>query len=174
MFYNFLAASSRAMYMRYICVSKMMIKHQGILPALGRLVEGAPVAKPLRITHLNDPNLYLYSKAYILMVIQAPEQFVKNNCKPGPFIENRLYAEITILLHELHTWHMKRDQGKFPSFARFPETKISDTIIIFAKLCLFFCHQRLFDYIAEHEFKKPETLAEMREKRLLLQERRSG
>lgn len=46
---NFMAVISRATYIRYIGVSKMMIKNHGELPFLGKLGKDVPAAKLLRL-----------------------------------------------------------------------------------------------------------------------------
>lgn len=54
---NFLAASFKASYVRYIRVAKIMIKKEGVLHLLESLSMDASVVKMLGITHLDDPGL---------------------------------------------------------------------------------------------------------------------
>lgn len=55
---NFLAKNFKAIYARYICVDKMMMKNEGVLPLLMGLAIDVPVVKRMRITHLDDLDLY--------------------------------------------------------------------------------------------------------------------
>lgn len=54
---NIMAASSRATYIHNIRVRMMMMKHQNVLPFLGKLVKDSSAEKNLLTTDLHDPSL---------------------------------------------------------------------------------------------------------------------
>lgn len=56
---NFLDVNSEAIYVRYICVAKMMIENKRVLLLLVSHDRDAPRVKTLRIIHLDDPGLYI-------------------------------------------------------------------------------------------------------------------
>lgn len=85
---NILAAISRATYIHHIIVGKMIIKHQGVLPLLGKLLKDTPAASNLRITHIDELSLYITSDEDILLMNQAAHALVKNDHKPAAFHAN--------------------------------------------------------------------------------------
>lgn len=98
MYSNFLAANSREMNIRYIGVDRMMVKIQGVLLLLGKLVKDASVGKILGITHLDDPCLYISSEEDILLIIKAAYAIVKNDYKPAPLHAVSFYRRVRDLL----------------------------------------------------------------------------
>lgn len=85
---NHLAASSTAIYIRYITLEKMMIKRQSERRLILKLGKDAPAAKTLGITRLDKPNLYSSFKKAIQLIIQAADAFVENAQKSVPFHTN--------------------------------------------------------------------------------------
>lgn len=53
---NFLAANSKAIYVRHIRVARVMIKNEHVLPQLVSPFMDAPVMTTLKITHLDAPG----------------------------------------------------------------------------------------------------------------------
>lgn len=49
----------------------MMSEHEGALPSLPNLVMDVAVAKPLGITRLDDPALYISTEKSVLLMNQA-------------------------------------------------------------------------------------------------------
>lgn len=76
---TFLAVNARAIDIGHIRVGKRMIKHQGVLPFLGRLSKDASEAKIAGIAHRNDPSLYISSEEDIVFMIQAADALVKSD-----------------------------------------------------------------------------------------------
>lgn len=79
---SFLAANYKSTYIRYNRVGKMIIKHQCVLSLLVTLSIDAPAGKTFRITHHDDPSLYISSKDDILVMVQATDSFTRNDHKP--------------------------------------------------------------------------------------------
>lgn len=86
---NSLAANSKAIYMCYNRVWKMMVNLEGILslpkhlgrevPAVKPLRSDVQAAKPLRITHLDYSTLPISSERDILLLVQATDALVEKN-----------------------------------------------------------------------------------------------
>lgn len=69
MSYNLFASNSRATYIQYIRVSKVMIKHQGVLLLLEKMGKNAPATNTFGITHLDNHSLYTSSGKDMLLMI---------------------------------------------------------------------------------------------------------
>lgn len=75
-FSNILSTDSRATYLRYCKVPKMMMKNQGVLSLFWRLGQNPPAAKTLAITHLDGPRLYIFFEANTFHMNLATNLFV--------------------------------------------------------------------------------------------------
>lgn len=76
---GFLAANSRATYVRYIRVGKIMIKPKEVLPLIMNLDGNAPVVKTLGITHIDYTSRYISSEEKVILMYQAIEKFIEIN-----------------------------------------------------------------------------------------------
>lgn len=102
----FMDANTRATYVRYIRVEKVMIKHEGVLSLSMTLSKEDRKAKSLGITHLEDTSLYISPVKLVLLMIQAANRFVKNDHKPGVFYKNYFYRHTIALFNELRAGHL--------------------------------------------------------------------
>lgn len=78
----------------------MLIKHQAVLLCIGKLGGDALAANTLGMQHLDDPILYTSSEKDILLIIQAADQFVKNNHKAVDFHANLFCRQVRALLNK--------------------------------------------------------------------------
>lgn len=85
---KFLAANSRATYMRYIRARKDIMMNQGVLSFLKELGKVAGASKTLCIMHLDNPSLYISFEEDVRFVVMYVDAFVKNDHKPTCFHQN--------------------------------------------------------------------------------------
>lgn len=121
---NFLSIFTRATYVRFTGVMKMIMKNQGIHSLFKRHWREAPAAKTLDSTPLNDCSINIFSNESIYFMFQAADAFIKNDLEHALFRATSCNRPIGAPLDKLHTRHVNRDQDKSPAFAPFLGTKI--------------------------------------------------
>lgn len=116
-----MATNSRAIYVRYIIVGKMIIRNRGLLSLPIDLEKDASAARKLGIKQRDDPALYISSVENILLMIQAVDEFFKNDQKPAPapLHANSLCRHATVVSDQHHVRHLEQDKEQFPTFALF-------------------------------------------------------
>lgn len=60
------------------------------------------------IMHFDDPSLYISPKKKIVLTIQVPDEFVKNNREPAPLHTTDYYRYARARLAELHVLQMEQ------------------------------------------------------------------
>lgn len=88
---KFLSANSKATYIPYFTVDKMIITHQGAVWPLVRLDKDAAVMKTFSNTQLDDKSLYIFSEEAIFLINQSADEFVKNDQEAALSHENSFY-----------------------------------------------------------------------------------
>lgn len=56
-----------------------MIRNEGTLSLLGRLSKYALSVRRFSVTYLDSPTRHIFSEEEVLLMIQAADQFVKND-----------------------------------------------------------------------------------------------
>lgn len=97
---DLLSSNCISTYLRYIRLSKMMMKYKEEPILLIDLLRNAPAAIILSVTHREDPAVYISSEEVILLIIHATKAFFKKHDNPIPFHENDLYRKVRALLYQ--------------------------------------------------------------------------
>lgn len=118
---KFLAANSRANYVPYITVGKMMVKYKGMTSLPMKLGRAAPPARDLCITHPDDSISYIYTKEDIPVKAKPTDSFVSNDLQSVLFHENASYRHARAPLDELYARYSEYHEDHFPPFALFLE-----------------------------------------------------
>lgn len=164
MFSNILAESSKAIYVRYIRVSQMMIKRKVVLAVLINLSQEETVARILGITQLDDLNICFSSEEGILLIIHDVDMVSKTDHKPASSHANLLYKHTIALLYKLHSRLPEQGKEQFPPFELFLKVGFSKNSISQSILSLFISAMRLWDCEAKVRSEKWEVKAEARMK----------
>lgn len=126
---------SRAMHVRNIRFSKIIIKYEAVVLLLGKLGKVALGANTLGITHFHDLRLYISSEVDKLLIVQDAHAFVKNDHKPAFFHANLFYRHTKALPDELHLHHLRQNKEKFRTTILFLGTNSQPTEIISIQSC---------------------------------------
>lgn len=144
---NLLSADSRATYVRYIRVGKIMIKNGVVLPMTVSPATDVLLVKTMGISHLDDPVLHTSMGENVLVMIEAADLLEENDNKHGPFFASYFNRYTRTLLDKLHVLHVKQNEEEFPSVALFLKTKSQQTRSISHKIMsLFITTVRTVDY----------------------------
>lgn len=109
----------------------MMINHQAVPQSLLKLGKGAATGRTFGITYIDQTSLYISSDKDILLQIQAVTAFFKNNRKPAFYHSEAFHRHTRAFFDDLHVRHLRSYQEKFPSFALFIDTKITQVGIVY-------------------------------------------
>lgn len=127
------------------------------VPSTCEASELCSCAETFAISLFDDLSVYIPSEEKIFFMIQAADEFRKNNHKPTPFHANVLYRHARTLFDELQVRHLEQEKEKCPTFElilfkKIRQTKINLHSIIF----LFISTMHLFENNAKEKPKKKE------------------
>lgn len=103
---NFLAASSKATYARYVCVAESIMKNKTVPLLVVSLAVDVSVVNAPRISPVHETGFLISIKKDIHLMIQAPDTFLINDHKPATFQYRTFYPHLSALFHEFHVRDM--------------------------------------------------------------------
>lgn len=144
---NFLAASSKATYVRQVRLAELMIGQSTVLPLIQRLRDERSERKTLEIAHLQAQALYTSEPEDFLLLIEAADLFVKNDSKTAQFHYSTFYPQARSLMPQLHSLHSKFGSEEHPTFVSFKGIMIQQTRSLARSFqSLFLAAMRPFDH----------------------------
>lgn len=120
----FLAGNYKATYVYYISVRKMTIKEKVMLSLLLNCERNALAAKIIFNEHLDDRILYWLTEGNILLKIEGPGAFVRNDHVPVHLQANDIHSYGNALLGIFHARHLEQIEKRFVTFPLFLENNI--------------------------------------------------
>lgn len=99
---DLLSTDSRSMYVCYMLVTRLVLKHNAfVLPLLKELGVKGAATQNLDVTHVDDATVYSATKEHVNLMVSAGFCYAKNPTKPSSFHSVSFKKPAHLFLEEL-------------------------------------------------------------------------